>query len=527
MSKQIKDSNLEVHSDGGIHGTHENKIAMRDLLNDKGPGFCLAKWTQVTMHLGQGLTHSCHHPVAHKIPLDELKENPSALHNTSFKKSIRKEMLNGGRPTECDFCWRIEDNTGEFSDRTLKSLDAYSVHDHDSIVSMSGDEDVIPKYVEVSFSNVCNLKCSYCGPSFSSKWIEEIATHGAYELTDNKYNGITNVQYKDSEDNPYTDAFWQWFPEASASMHTFRITGGEPLMSKHTFKVMEYLLANPNPNLDFAVNSNACVPDKLWKKFTTLSNELLQTKSVKGINLFVSAESVEEQAEYSRYGMDWNMFTENVEYFLDNVDGARVTFMAAFNVFSIPSFKKLLEYVLFLKQSYNGNGLAEWFEECGLNISYTYQDKFMTPIFKDRPRAEWSNRVAIDIPYVRHPKFLDANIITLALVQDYLYPAAEFMYKNTTTDGWDDGLGFLANESLKLRRILIDILQNIKDQTAPDNTTTNQSISAKRVDFVKFVNEYDIRRNLNFLETFPEMKEFYRICELECKKNETVNENQQ
>jgi organic radical activating enzyme len=515
MSKKLKDSNIEVHSHGTVHSTHANKIAMRDLLNDKGPGFCLAKWTQVTMHLGQGLTHSCHHPGAHKIPLDELKDNPSALHNTSFKKSLRKEMLNGGRPAECDFCWRIEDNTGEFSDRTLKSLDDYSVHSHDDIVQMSGDEDVIPKYVEVSFSNVCNLKCSYCGPSFSSKWIEEIKTHGPYELNQNTFNDITDVQYKDSEDNPYTDAFWKWFPAASASMHTFRITGGEPLMSKHTFKVMEYLLANPNPELDFAVNSNACVPDKLWKKFTELSAELLDTNSVKGINLFVSAESVGAQAEYSRYGMDWDMFTSNVEYYLDNVTEARVTFMAAFNVFSIPSFKQLLEYVLFLKQSYNGNGLAEWIESCGVDVVHTYKNKYMTPVFAGRNKGGWSNKVAIDIPYVRHPKFLDAAIITLDLVQDYLYPAAEFMYKNTTVEGWNDGLGFSANESLKLRRILIDILQNIKEGTAPNKTSTSPDVSFQRINFVKFVEEYDRRRDLNFLETFPEMKEFYRICKLE------------
>ena len=32
-------------------------------LNKVGCGFCLAKWTQVTMHLGLGMTHSCHHPV--------------------------------------------------------------------------------------------------------------------------------------------------------------------------------------------------------------------------------------------------------------------------------------------------------------------------------------------------------------------------------------------------------------------------------------------------------------------------------
>ena len=46
-----------------------------DFLNSVGCGFCLAKWTQVTIHLASGITHSCHHVGAHKIPLEELKEN--------------------------------------------------------------------------------------------------------------------------------------------------------------------------------------------------------------------------------------------------------------------------------------------------------------------------------------------------------------------------------------------------------------------------------------------------------------------
>jgi hypothetical protein len=34
-------------------------------------------------------------------------------------------------------------------------------------------------------------------------------------------------------------------------------------------------------------------------------------------------------------------------------------------------------------------------------------------------------------------------------------------------------------------------------------------VDTNRRDFVKFVDQYDKRRNLNFLETFPELKEFY------------------
>ncbi len=64
---------------------------VREELNKTGCGMCLAKWTQVTLHLATGMTHSCHHPVPHKIPLAELKRNPSALHNTRYKKEKRKE----------------------------------------------------------------------------------------------------------------------------------------------------------------------------------------------------------------------------------------------------------------------------------------------------------------------------------------------------------------------------------------------------------------------------------------------------
>lgn len=76
-------------------------------LNDVGCGMCLAKWTQVTIHLQNGHTHSCHHPKTHKIKLSELKDNPSALHNTLYKKKQRRKMLSGERPEECDYCWNV------------------------------------------------------------------------------------------------------------------------------------------------------------------------------------------------------------------------------------------------------------------------------------------------------------------------------------------------------------------------------------------------------------------------------------
>lgn len=72
----------------------KNKILEinKKLAQEFGSTFCFEKYYNTTIHLHTGETHSCHHPETHKIPLKELENNPSALHNTKEKKKERKEM---------------------------------------------------------------------------------------------------------------------------------------------------------------------------------------------------------------------------------------------------------------------------------------------------------------------------------------------------------------------------------------------------------------------------------------------------
>ena len=82
---------------------------VRDKLNNVGCGFCPMKWLHETLYLHTGDNHSCYHPRPQHIPLEEIEKDPSALHNTDWKKQQRKTMLEGGRPDECYYCWNIED----------------------------------------------------------------------------------------------------------------------------------------------------------------------------------------------------------------------------------------------------------------------------------------------------------------------------------------------------------------------------------------------------------------------------------
>ena len=70
-------------------------------------------------HLLQYITNRRNTVVNVPIPLEELKDNPSALHNTNEKKQERK--LEGKQSKDARHCWNIECMGKDYvSDRYIK-----------------------------------------------------------------------------------------------------------------------------------------------------------------------------------------------------------------------------------------------------------------------------------------------------------------------------------------------------------------------------------------------------------------------
>ena len=451
-----------------------NPTEVKKKLDGVGCGFCLAKWTQVTMHLGTGMTHSCHHPSPHKIPLNELKRNPSALHNTKHKKTRRKEMLEGKRPSECNYCWNVEDNSNSFSDRVFKSTEPWSINDFDKIKDSYWRDDFNPRYVEVSFGNTCNFACAYCGPQYSSKWVEEVEKHGGYP-TEHNFNSIDDIKardqmpYKQTEHNPYIEAFWEWWPNLFPDLHTFRITGGEPLLLKDTFKVLEYIQKhhNQNSNISLAINTNLGVPDKLLEKFITIAKDLCDNNKVRELIIFTSVEGTDKQAEYTRYGLEYDKFWANIDKVLTELPKVTINIMATFNALSVFTYSELIDRVFEYKKKY-ANGQRYWISALQLDTSY----------------LRWPTHLSVKILDKEHKDLI------LKSAQKALY----YGIKEFTQDNY----GFSNVEIQKIKRTY---------DYAAGNTDFDQD--KYRKELVKFVDEYDKRRDTNFVETFPELKSMY------------------
>jgi MoaA/NifB/PqqE/SkfB family radical SAM enzyme len=452
--------------------SNEQKIFVlkdkRDKINSVSPSFCTAKWLQTTLYLQNGYNHSCHHPSPHKIPLEEIQKNPAALHNSEYKKTQRQLMLNGDRPAECDYCWKIEDLDNEyFSDRHYKTADTWAWDRFDEISNSDPTNNIFPSYLEVSFSNVCNLKCSYCSPEISSKWLEEINQHGPYptKVSNNDVNWLKAVgryPYKHSEDNPYVDAFWKWFPEAISHLRVFRITGGEPLLSKDTWKVFEYIKLNPQPNLEIAINTNLSVDKKIIDKFIEEINEL--SKYVKKIDVYTSLESVGEQAEYSRFGLNFNLWNKNIRAILSNTKST-VAIMTTVNILSMSTFNQFIDLVMELRSEFN----------------HSYEN----------------NRIPININYLRWPQHLSVKLLSQDIREQYSLEIKQHC------ESW---LKYYKKH--QYARLYLEEWDQINRFC--DYLVVEEETKIARDDFVQYIIEYDLRRNTNFKNTFPELNRFLK-----------------
>jgi len=437
---------------------------IRDITDRVSPTFCLAKWHHTTIYLQSGETHSCYHPAPHTIPLEEIKHNPSAIHNTVEKKLQRLEMFNGEKPDGCQYCWNIEALGDDYiSDRLDRNANIYNEERIKEIQQQGWDHNINPEYIEVSFGNECNFKCGYCHPKASSAYYKEIKEHGPYPVK-NHHFGIDKLIIYDEETNPYVRAWWQWWPEARKNLNILRITGGEPLLQRSTWRLLEDLDQNPLPNLELNINSNLGVKTVLVERLAEKVEKLRAEGKIRTFKLFTSLDTWGPQAEYIRTGLDLNLWIKNFHTFLIKTQ-CPLTFMITFNILSVTNFKSLLVKILAWRRVY-------------------------------RPH-EQQHRIRFDTPYLKEPLQYDMNILPKDEFMPFMHESLKFIEENISPEK------FTTLEYEKFRRV-VSYMETTQ--------YSDSKLAEGRTDFYKWFCEHDQRRGTNFVKTFPELNNFFEMC---------------
>ena len=248
------------------------------------------------------------------------------------------------------------------------------------------------------------------------------------------------------------------------------MTGGEPLMDKNTYKVFDYVLAMPNPELHLNVTSNFSVEDSLFEKYMGYVKQLCSTQ-IEHFMQFVSLDSGQYQhAEYIRHGLNFHRMQNNVHRFLHEIPYRNsLTFIITMNNLSVLGLQRQLEWILDLRKSY----------------STTYQ------------------RVWFDTPVLRKPEWQSLQILP-PIYADHLDRMADWMELNLET-AKDPFHGFKDYEVQRLRRDIAWMREG--------SNLDPKYVILQKADFYRFFNEHDKRRRTDFLGTFPQMREFWKECE--------------
>ena len=326
----------------------------------------------------------------------------------------------------------------------------------------------MPTYVEVDFSSACNFKCSYCSPQFSTAWAQEVEEHGAYP-TSVPHNDPTHFQGErkvlPQKDNPYVEAFWRWWPDLYPKLKHFRMTGGEPMMDKNTYKVFEYVINNPKQDLHLNVTSNFCPPaPALSDRYFNMVKTMCDGAMIEHFMQFVSLDAWGEKAEYIRNGMDFSTVWYNVNRYLTDIQGHNsITFIITMNNLSVSSLKTLMENILQLREKY----------------STTYQ------------------RVWFDTPILRNPTWQHIGLLDDSF-DAYFEEAIHYMKMHHHST---DMVAFRDFEIAKLQRCYATMKQGSDDK------------HTHMANFWRFFKTHDARRNTDLINTFPEYKAFFYACQ--------------
>jgi len=311
----------------------------------------------------------------------------------------------------------------------------------------------------LSFDRTCNFACSYCNPAFSTTWAKDIKTYNGYK--DIGPNGLdhyghdhSNGRYSE-DDNPYVKAFFKWWEsDLKRTLTHLRLTGGEPLMSKHTWKLLD-LMAEGDSNVSyFAINTN------LNSKQSLIDRLIDKARTIKGLHIYSSNESMGNKAEYIRDGLDWDMWEDNFNKVAKSGSFSSMHSMCTIGALSL-------------------EGLVDYLDWC----------------LATKTKANSRDAVTFTLNILRFPNFQSCLVLPIELRKKFATQLSEWLAKNRESD-------LLHNMEIEQVERLIEYLSN------ESNQIKNRDYVVKW--FKSYFTQYDERRGKNFEETFPVIGEWYR-----------------
>ncbi len=271
------------------------------------PTICTAPWMHfaISSHPDGFITMPCCRFRMGKDSQFQKQKFQTPLEATSkqgYFEDIRQKMLAGEKLPECSKCWREEEHRG-YSYRTL-------MEQRLKISDVNPNAPFDLKYLEIFFSNLCNLSCRMCDITQSSQWA-------------NLYNGafVPEGMKDDAVDDEYLNEDGRAKVEPMnfdlalldkidlSNLIEVKILGGEPMITPdHLVFLRRLMQDSKHPEkikLVYHTNVTKRPPQVVidfWKK-------------MQQVEIVCSIDGYGEVNEYQRIGHKWKVIEENVAWY--------------------------------------------------------------------------------------------------------------------------------------------------------------------------------------------------------------------
>lgn len=244
--------------------------------------FCPAKWDELVINASYNYVYGC------------CKARPEKFVNnyTEIIDYQKQNLLNNVQDPSCSYCWNSEKiNGASLRTQLLKKFELSTFDEYKN--------NKFPKLVEINVGNACNMQCMYCNPKFSSQWEKDVQDR-KYQLFTDRHIYSVDVKNKQLVDENLELV-------NTLKFETLRIIGGEPLINKKFFNILDTI----DHKGVLTLVSNLMVDKKSIDKLLTYRNKF------KYIMINVSLDSCQEISEFVRYGIDYDLFLKNLDYLLE------------------------------------------------------------------------------------------------------------------------------------------------------------------------------------------------------------------
>ena len=283
--------------------------------------FCMLPYMHIYGSAGGDMVPCCE---AQEIPLNNPGETALESWNNDNYRELRRALANDERPERCAVCWHNEDS-GIVSNRQQWEHDNWNTFADKISVNDDYSVNNPPYWVELKVSNFCNLKCIMCSTHSSYKRVADLDIISKY----------TKDGYETRLLRP-TDLFAslnEW-PELWDHVHTLQFTGGEPIINKEHYDLLEGIPTEAKKRIRLRYASNLSYIKfkkydliKIWNEF-------------KHVNIKVSMDGVGDVYNYIRQDGDWDTVYANMMALNDQpgIDVAAGITVQAHNIYQMPEF---------------------------------------------------------------------------------------------------------------------------------------------------------------------------------------------